>query len=117
MGNNSYFGGVIWTNHARDRLKERGMSRDIALKAFKDPDSKNQGKQSGTYEFQKKVGSSYITLIAKQNEQKEWVVLSCWIDPPVYGTRDWKNKQYYKAYQKAGVWGKLWIILRKQLGI
>lgn len=117
MRNNSYFGGIIWTNHALDRLKERGMSRDIAIQAFKNPDNKKDGKQSGTYEFQKKIGNSYVTIIARRNVKQEWIMLSCWIDPPIYGTRDWKEKQYYKAYQKAGLFGKLWIIFKRQIGI
>lgn len=116
MGKNSYFGGAIWTNHAIDRLKERGMSKDIAVKAFQNPDSKGNGKQKGTYEFQKKIGNSFVTVIATQNEKKEWIILSCWVDPPIYGTRDWKSKQYYKEYQKAGFWGKLWVIFKKQIG-
>ena len=28
----------------------------------------------------------------------------------------WK-KEYYKAYQKAGVWGKIWILFKQQIGI
>lgn len=117
MAHNSRFGGIIWTNHALDRLGQRGLSQDMALKAFNDADCKSAGKQSGSYEFQKKFGKSYVTVIAKQNESHEWIVLSCWIDPPYYGTRDWKDKQYYHAYHKAGVWGKLWIIFKKQIGI
>lgn len=117
MAHNSHFGGIIWTNHALARLGERGLSQEMAFQAFKDADRKARGKQSGSYEFQKKFGKSYVTIITKQNEKHEWVVLSCWIDPPYYGTQDWKRKQYYHAYQKAGFLGKLWIILRQQIGI
>lgn len=117
MAHNTYFGGIIWTNHALERLGQRGLSQEMALTAFKNPDQKVTGKQSGSYEFQKKFGKSYVTIIAKQNEKKEWLILSCWIDPPYYGTRDWKRKQYYHAYLKAGFWGKLWIILKQQIGI
>ncbi len=117
MADNSHYGGIIWTHHALERLGQRGLSKDMALQAFKAPDSKSNGKQSGTYEFRKKFGISTVTLIAKQNEKKEWVVFSCWIDPPNAGTRDWKEKQYYNAYKRAGVWGKLWIIFKRQLGV
>lgn len=117
MAYESRFGGIIWTNHAIDRMKERGLTQKIALQAFHDADKKITGKQSGTFEFQRKFGSSYVTIIAMQNEKKEWIVLSCWIDPPLYGTRDWKKKEYYKAYKKAGVWGKIWILFKQQIGI
>lgn len=117
MAHSSYFGGAIWTNHALERLGQRGLSLDMAAKTFKNPDKKIPGKKSGSYEFQKKFDSSYVTVIATQNEKKEWIIMSCWIDPPYYGTRDWKEKQYYRAYQKAGVWGKLWIIFKRQIGM
>ncbi len=116
MSNNRY-GGVIWTNHALERLGQRGLSQHMALETFKSPDKKMAGKKSGSIELQKKFNTSTVTVIAAQSEKKEWLILSCWIDPPYYGTRDWKDRQYYREYQKAGFWGKLWIIFKKQVGI
>jgi hypothetical protein len=111
----SHYGGVIWTNHALERLGQRGLSQDLAWQAFSHPDKKLTGKRPDTIELQKKVGSSLITIIAKQNEKREWIILSNWIDPPLPGTIDYYKKEEYKRYQKSGFWGKVFLTLKKQL--
>ncbi len=110
------YGGIIWTNHALERLGQRGLSQELAWQAYRYPDTMRSGKERGTTEFQKKIGNSTITLIAKKNENNEWIVLSNWIDPPLPGTIDYFKKRQYKEYQKAGFWKKLWLIFRSQLG-
>jgi hypothetical protein len=109
------YGGAIWTNHALERMEQRYLPQDMAWQAFQHPDTSFAGKQPGTTESIKQFGSSKVTIISKQNEQREWIILSCWIDPPLPGTKDYKKKQAYKSFQKAGFWGKLWLTLRHQL--
>ncbi len=111
-----HYGGVIWTNHALERLGHRGLNQQMAHEAFKNPDKKNPGKQSGTMQFEKKFGNSTVTIIAKQNEKYEWLILSCWIDPPIVGYMDYYKKKRYVEYGKAGFWGKFWITFKEQLG-
>ena len=82
------FGGVIWTNHALERLKGRKLPQDIAWKAFRYPEETNKGKKQNTFEFIKKLDIYTVSVIAKQNEKREWVILSCWIDPPLAGSVD-----------------------------
>ncbi len=112
----NYYGGVIWTNHVLERMEQRQLSRDMTLKAFRSPDKSFAGKEYGTTEYQKQFGNSRVTVIAKQNEKSEWLILSTWIDPPVPGTNDSYKKNQWKNYQKAGFWGKMWITFRQQLG-
>ena len=112
-----FYGNAIWTNHALERLGQRGLSQDIAWRTFRYPDSTTAGKNPGTKEFQKKFGPSLVTIIASQNEKREWVILSCWIDPPLPGSIDIKKNEYWKKYKKAGFWGKFWLTLRKQIGL
>ncbi len=114
---NKYYGGVIWTNHALQRLSDRGFTQDMALKAFNSPDSSMPGKNDGSIEYARKFNNSKITIIAKQNEKKEWIILSCWIDPPLPGSADFKKQENYRKYQKASFWGKFWITLKSQLGL
>ena len=110
-----YFAGAIWTHHALDRLKERKLSQEKAGQTFSSPDAVVHGKQPGTTEFQKRFGLHLVTVIAKQNEKREWIVVSCWIDPPFPGTKDFKKKEIYKQYQKAGFWRKIWLTFKRQL--
>lgn len=111
-----YYGGIIWTNHALERLGQRGLSQDLAWQTYRYPDSSFKGKQSGTTEYRKRFEKSLITLIAKQNEKKEWIVLSCWIDPPLAGSIDAKKKDDYKKYQKSSGLIKILLTIKKQLG-
>lgn len=109
------FGGVIWTHHALRRLDERKLPQEMAFAAFQNPDQviKNN---DGSTEYKKKFGNSFVNTVAKQNEKKEWIIISCWIDPPMAGTADFKKKEAYGKYKKAGFWGKLFIIFKNQLG-
>lgn len=111
-----YFGKVIWTNHALERLSARKLPQDIAFDAFQHPDKTVPGKNPGSTEYQKLIGPSLVTIIAKKNEKQQWIILSCWIDPPFPGTEDYRQKELYKKYRKSGFWGQLWYMVRKQIG-
>ena len=116
MGLQNY-GGLIWTNHALERLSQRGLSQSMAWETFKYPDKSFDGKKAGTTEFQKKFGISLATIVAAQNEKKEWIILSCWIDPPLKGYIDSKKSTEYKNYHKASGFKKFLLILKRQLGL
>jgi hypothetical protein len=115
MSYQTNFKGIIWTNHALERLRQRRLHQDDAYKAFKNPDTSVKGKQSGTIEMQKRFGPHLVTIIAKQDEKRQWIILSCWVDPPMAGTIDARKKTEYIKYKKAGFWGKFWIGIRRQL--
>lgn len=111
----SKYGGIIWTNHALERQGQRGLSQDLAWQAFRYPDKTLVGKNPGTTEYQKSFGASLVTVIAKQNEKGEWLVLSNWIDPPLYGTEDYRKKEDYKKYKKSRGFMRIFLIIKKQL--
>lgn len=119
---------VVFTNHAIERLKQRGISGDWAFQTVKIPDQSLPGKEKHTTEFIKKFEAYTVTAVAKKNDVGEWVVLSVWMDPPLPGTKDYHNRQKYlssldkeKKYRvrlnKASFWGKLWLTFLKQLGL
>ena len=116
MSNNTY-AGLIWTNHVLQRLNDRGMTQEQVSQTFYSPDQKIPGKQHSSIEYQKRFGNVRISVIAKQNEQDEWIILSCWREPPLAWTKDAKKKANYHKYQRAGFWGKFWMVVKKQLGI
>lgn len=110
------YGGIIWTNHALSRLNQRGLTQEKAWYTFKHPDDSYKGKEAATTEFIRKEQNSTITVIAKQNEKKEWIVISSWVDPPLPGSIDIAKKEEYKKYKKSGFFGKLVYSIKKQLG-
>lgn len=110
------YGGLIWTNHALERVTQRGLTQEKAWYTFRHPDKTASGKEPGTVEFTRKEQNSLIKVIATQNEKKEWIVISCWVDPPLSGSIDAFKQEEYKRYKKSGFFGKLIFSVKKQLG-
>jgi len=115
MTDNRY-AGLIWTNHALTRLRERQFTQETAAVAYTSPDYTKAGKQSGTIEYQKRLGEKTVTLIISKNREGEKIVVSAWIDPPAQGTSDYRNRQRYLEYQKASGLKKIFLIIKEQLG-
>ena len=76
MDNN--YGGVIWTNHALQRLKERGISQSDALATFNQPQNSRYAATKGGWVYYRNWSGYQIEIVATQNEKKEWVILSVW---------------------------------------
>lgn len=73
----NHFGGVIWTNHALNRLRERGIKQGDAWATFNRPEKTRKGK-SGNWVYYRNWGGTQIEVVAKQNGVKEWIILSVW---------------------------------------
>lgn len=70
--------GVIWTNHALEKLKSRGIKQGDAWTVFRRPDNRRYAESRGAWIFYRTWGKTRIEVVAKQNEKKEWVILSVW---------------------------------------
>ncbi|KKU09524.1 MAG: hypothetical protein UX13_C0038G0006 [Candidatus Woesebacteria bacterium GW2011_GWB1_45_5] len=79
------FGGVIWTNHALNRLRERGIKQGDAWATWRNPEQSRKGSAAGTWVYYRNYGSEQIEIVAKQNERREWVILSVWSRPAPQG--------------------------------
>lgn len=109
--------GVIWTNHAIDRLKERKIPQKYALDTLRSPNASFPGREKGNIEYQKFFDNHLITLIVAKNDRHEDVVLSCWAEPPFAGSPDIQKKKNYWEYRKAGFFKRLWIDLKSIIGL
>lgn len=69
---------VIFTNHAINRLYNRGLTQSDAWYTFKHPDGILEGQTLGSKKFYKNFGEQKIEVVAKKNEKGEWLILSCW---------------------------------------
>lgn len=90
---NNKYKGIIWTNHAIDRLRERGIKQSDAWLTFYKPDQSRYAKAKGawiyykTWKYKDKKGwSRYekIEVVANKNDRGEWIIISVW-SKPVYG--------------------------------
>jgi hypothetical protein len=106
---------LIFTLHAQDALRSRGIKIADAWHTFKHPTKTYHGKH-GEEQFEREFDDFKVTVVAAQNKSNEWVVKSVWRNPALPGTADARKKVVWKKYNKAGIWGKLWIQLKEQLG-
>jgi len=76
------YGGVIWTNHALQRLKERGISQGDAWATWNRPEQsrKGSGSNQGAWVYYRIWGNQKIEVVAKQDEYKKWIIISVWSD-------------------------------------
>lgn len=107
---------LIFTLHSQDQLKNRGIKISEAWETFKHPNRSGKGKYGGL-ELEREFDDYKITLVAIQSPKNEWIVKSIWRNPPLPGTADAKQKSIWKKYNKSGILGKIWIMVKQQLGI
>jgi hypothetical protein len=107
----------IWTNHALQRLSERGIKQHVADLAFNHPDASFPDKDKTATRFQKRIDNYTVIIVAKKNDDGDWIIISCWRDPPLPHTFDFKKREGYRTYRNASFWGKVWITVKRQLGI
>lgn len=72
------YGGVIWTNHALERMQERGIKQGDAWATFNRPDTSRYAKTKKACVYYKTWGSTKIEVVAKQNERQKWIIMSVW---------------------------------------
>jgi len=88
------FGGVIWTNHALQRLKDRGIKQGDAWVTWRRPEQSRYAKEKGTWIYYRTFPSTSsgqvqrIEVVAKKVEKPpaqrasgpagEWIILSVW---------------------------------------
>ena len=72
------YGGVIWTNHAISRLYERGIKQGDAWATWRNPEQSRYAASKGAWIYYRTYGDTRIEVVAKQNEKKEWIILSVW---------------------------------------
>lgn len=107
---------VIFTLHAQEQLRERGIKISETYETFKHSTRSQKGKYGGL-EFIREFEDYKITVAAIQNRKNEWIIKSVWRNPELPGTEDAKRKAVWKKYNKSGFLGQLWIQIKQQLGL
>lgn len=105
----------IWTNHLRERLKDRRIPESYLNQTLHNPDRTFHN--GDRIELQKRIDDRTVTAIYVHNERREKIVISCWINPPFPGTKDAKQRARYHQMQKVSFWKKMWLTVLNQLGL
>ncbi|HKC05205.1 MAG TPA: DUF4258 domain-containing protein [Patescibacteria group bacterium] len=81
------FGGVVWTNHALERLRERGIKQGDAWATWRNPDQSRSGTVTGSWVYYRNWNGTQIEVVAKHmpaqagNAKRDWLILSVWSRP------------------------------------
>jgi hypothetical protein len=83
--------GIILTNHALERMRERGVSEQMVYLTINKPDRSRYADNKRKFIYNKTFGSEMVEVVASKNERREWVVVSVWSRP------EWqmRHNQYY----------------------
>ena len=74
------YGGMVWTNHALERLSKRGIPQADALRVMKSPSKTYPGKKGSSVRFIRTVNGRRLFVVAVMDEEaKKWIVLSVWV--------------------------------------
>lgn len=96
MNTDRAYGGVIWTNHALQRLKERGISQADAYYTFKNPHQSRFANNKGAWIYYRIYNNNRIEVVAKKNEENEWLILSVW-SKEIFSKKDHNQKHSSKG--------------------
>lgn len=107
---------IIWTKHAQERNRERQITQNWVEQTVNNPDESKKT-EDGKLESKKKFGDSTVTVITTKSSEGKHLILSSWINPPTYGTTNYKNKIYIKKLRRAGSLKKLWLTFIHQIGL
>ena len=109
-------GDIIWTKHARQRNSQRQISENWAEQTVNSPDETKE-LEEGKTEYKKRFNNQTVTVVTAKSREGKYLILSSWINPPIVGTSDYKNKEYDKQMKKAGGLKKLFLTLIRQIGL
>ena len=67
---------IVWTNHLKERLLQRGITRNEAFSAIRHP-SQTEKISSNKFKFHKSFSDKKVTIIAVLKD-KQWIILTAW---------------------------------------
>ena len=82
----------------RNRLRERGISQGDAWTTFNRPEEKKFAKTKGAWVFYKNYSGYQFEVVANQNKNKEWVVLSVWSKNNLPKTKNYYNYGFLENF-------------------
>lgn len=68
---------VIWTNHLRERIQQRGLSPSLVDRAVRFPDQIIKSSTTDSYKHIKVV-DGYKIVAAVKKQGSDWIITSAW---------------------------------------
>jgi len=96
MSMDKAYGGIRWTDHALQRLRDRGIKQGDAWATWRRPDQSRKGNKKGVWVYYRTYGDQKIEVVARQNERKEWLILSVWSKPVYQKPQAKKSNSLFK---------------------
>ena len=106
----------IWTNHALKRLKERKIQKSHVEQLLHSPDRTFQ-RDDGIKELQMIVAKKTVIALVKKNYLGEHIIVSCWINPPNAGTKDFRKRARYVEMKRSSLLKKIWLMFLNKIGL
>lgn len=108
---------LVFTKHAQERSRQRGITLDAVEAAVLNPDQKFVGKQPGTTKFIKTIKDRRLHIVAQYlSDEHKWLVISVWVrgeddQAPLswqlivlpFKLAWWVIKRVYKLLRKLGL--------------
>jgi len=70
--------GLIFTNHILERMKQRNLNYEDVYWVFSKADEVYDAKVKGGKKFYRNWKGKRYSVVAKKNDQGQWIVLTCW---------------------------------------
>lgn len=95
--------GLVWTDHALKRLKERGIAQGDAWATWSRPAQSRHATIKGAWIYFRTFDKTKIEVVAKK-EKGKWVVLSVW-SRPLWGKP--KKSESFLTFLFKRIWASI----------
>lgn len=69
----------MWTDHALERARRRGLSQSEIVAVLRHPDKTFPGKKLDSVKFIRTINGRRIHAVAALNEERKWILMSVWV--------------------------------------
>lgn len=85
---------VIWTNHLKERIEQRGMSPSLVDRAVRFPDRIVKSNTTDSYKHIKII-NGYEIVAAVKKQGSDWVITSAWWNYPNKTGQNQRNDPFF----------------------
>ncbi|OGD71985.1 hypothetical protein A3A84_01575 [Candidatus Collierbacteria bacterium RIFCSPLOWO2_01_FULL_50_23] len=93
---------IIWTNHLRERTRERGIDPGLVDRAIRFPDKVEKSHTTNSSKHIKIIGNRQIVAAVKR-DSGNWIVTSVW-QKPYYGPSLYKKPLLERLIYRFVLW-------------